>query len=453
MSISESDSSSIRSPFHVQSEVGHEDHQESLITHNIEEFFCFCIPWNWIVLPKGGKEVKIKNSDLSTMFLILNTMIGSGILVQPYVFQQSGIVATIFEYIIFCYMIFTGAELMVLCGNKVGIYDFSEVVHNIIGEWGMFIVDVAIVFIGAGSLLSYIIIIGSLFSSMVGSGSCSSSSGWYCNEGFLTVLPILFFTVPLCLIRKFGHLAYISYASIFVITSVILLVLIGGPIRKEYYSDDNNSVQTGNFLGCIRSMGDIVFALGYITAIFHAYRAHGNQDIAAYNALTFKTTIIGAVMCFITGLAGYLSFVDNTETNILFNFPGPVGDVFKMMVIIHLLLYIPGDFVILRFSLLKLFKVDAEKQSDTHFVLVTLACILFLTGIAIILLLTLGDNESLGIVVNLTGGISGSVLYFIVPGLCATKVFPDDLKIYRKGSVMIVFGIIIFLLVFISTFI
>ena len=442
------------SPFNVQSDVEASDRPTIALLQSIpKEYFCFCIPMSWIILPPEGEEVKIKNSDLSTMFLILNTMIGSGILVQAYVFQQSGIVAAIFEYSIICTMIYLGAELIIQCGDIIQVHDYSGCVGTILGPWGSFVVDISIVFNGAGALLSYVIIIGSLFSSIVQSGSCSNSS-WYCNEGFLTILPILLFTVPLCLIRRFGHLAYISYASIFVIGSVVLLVLIGGPIRKQYYVDDDSSVNTGNFIGCMATVGDIVFALGYITAIFHTFHAHENKNISQYQALTLKTTVIGALMCFFTGLVGYLSFLGGTQTNILENFPGAVGDLFKMAVIVHLLLYIPGDFVILRAALWKLFKTDVAKQSDSQFIAVTLACIFVITGVGIALLLSIGDNSSLGNVVNITGGISGSVLYFILPGISTLKVIkPEDVVSYRKAVGLVIFGVIIFVMVFVGTFI
>jgi sodium-coupled neutral amino acid transporter 11 len=411
------------------------------------------------MLPEDGKEVEINNSDISTFFLILNTMIGSGILVQPYMFSQAGIVAAIFEYIIISFMTFFGAEIMIRSSDKTNIFDLSSVGHHILGEYFGKLVDFAIFIHGAGALLSYIIIIGSLFTDVVNTGS-DSCDGWYCDKVFLTILPIVCFTVPLCLIRRFGHLAVISYLSIIVVGAAMLLVIFGGPVRRQYYvDDDSNHIETGNFIGCIKTIGDVVFALGYLAAIFHTYHAHGRKNTDAFVSVTFKTTFIGVAMCFLTGLFGYLSFRDETETNILSNFPGVLGAIFKMGVIIHLLLYIPGDFVVLRASLWKLFNTDVSKQSDLQFLIVTLGCIGIITLIAIILMVTLGDNSSLGIVTNLTGGIAGSFLYFIFPGVTGIMLYQNDLTsnqsiwLYRKGLMITGFGSLIFVLVFVSNFI
>ena len=52
---------------------------------------------------------------------------------------------------------------------------------------------------------------------------------------------------------------------------------------------------------------------------------------------------IGGCMCYAMGLAGYLSFRDAVDGDILENFSGAVASVFKAVVIIHLILYIPSE--------------------------------------------------------------------------------------------------------------
>lgn len=415
---------------------------------------CFCIPIEWIVLPPEGEEVAIRNSSLTTVFLLLNTMIGSGIIVQAYVFSQSGIVSTIIEYVVIGTMMFYGVEMMIKVAVRRDIFDFSAVADNILGVYGRLAVDLSIVVNNAGALLSYILIIGTLFEDIV--TTFSDCSAGYCNIAFLTILPICCFTIPLCLIRNFGHLAVISYISVAVIMSIIFLVIIGGPIRREYYpTDDDSAIMAGNFLGSIRNIGDVIFALGFVTAIFHAYHAMENKSTVAFTEVARTTTILGVAMCFFTGLAGYLSFRGATNTNILLNFPGAVGAVFKLALITHLILYIPGDFVIMRTALWKLFSVDVSKQSDALFIITTLASIITITFIAIMIQLFAANSNALGIVVDITGGIAGSVVYFVIPGLCGMKIYKDSQEdgerlLYRKGQALFGFGVVVMILVFIA---
>ena len=405
---------------------------------------CFCIPLSWIMKPEEGDHVQLKNSDISTVFLLLNYMIGSGIVVQAYVFSQSGIIVCVFEYIVIGIMNYVGVNLLVQCAEETRVFDYSHLAEKILGTKGSLLVDISIIIGAAGSLLSYILIIGTVLTEVV-----EHCSGWYCNIVFLTIVPVSLFTVPLCLLRNFGHLAVASYISITVISASVLLVIIGGPVENAHSAVTHYKL--GSFLGSIRTVGDIVFALGYITATFHSYNAMENRSIANFNRVTLSTTILGAIMCFATGLAGYLSFGDNTDTNIIENFNGAVGGVFKVALVIHLVLYIPGDFVIMRAALLKMRGIDIHKQSDFAFVTFSLSCIGFITFIALLLQVFLSSTDSLAIVVDITGGVAGSILYFVVPGLCAMQLFKNDRETYLKSVTLLLFGMAIVVLVIISS--
>jgi len=420
-----------------------QDDYDEHITINLRPSAIWSIKW---ILKDEKGLVRINNSDASTILLLLNSMIGSGILVQAYVFKKGGIIVVFFEYIVLTIMNYAGVEALVACGFRKQIFDYPKLVESIFGEYGSIAVDSSIVISGYGSLLSYVLIIGSLFKEVTGS-SCSAG---YCSVVFLTIIPITLFTVPLCLLRNFAHLAVASYISIFVIGSIMLLVIIGGPVKHDLNNYDHN-YNLGNFQGSINTIGDIVFALGYISATFHAYQGMKVKSTKRFRRLTLVTTTLGSFMCFITGLAGYLSFGSTTETNILSNFDGTVGSVFKVVLIIHLILFIPGDFVITRAACLRLFKLEVKDLSDITYITLTLFIIYSITIIAIVLQVFASDNNNLGTVVNITGGTASCMLSFVIPGMLSLKLFPTDAYLYYKNLVLVIFGLIIFLIVIITT--
>ena len=139
--------------------------------------------------------------------------------------------------------------------------------------------------------------------------------------------------------------------------------------------------------------------------------------------------VIGTLMCMTTGLVGYLCFQNNTEQNILENFNTPLGAVFKMGLAIHLILFIPGDFVILRMSLYKMFDMDPLTVSNMNFIGTTLGGITTITICAIMMQLYYGGN-ALNIVVDFTGGVSGSIIYAIIPGILGMTLFKEDTSIH-----------------------
>ena len=133
-----------------------------------------------------------------------------------------------------------------------------------------------------------------------------------------------------------------------------------------------------------------------------------------FRRLTLVTTTLGSFMCFITGLAGYLSFGSTTDTNILSNFDGTMGSVFKVFLIIHLILFIPGNFVITRAACLRLFKLEVKDLSDITYITLTLFIIYSITMIAIVLQVFASDSNNLGTVVSITGGTASCMLSFVI---------------------------------------
>ena len=77
------------------------------------------------------------------------------------------------------------------------------------------------------------------------------------------------------------------------------------------------------------------------------------RSLRAWRSVAGCAVGIGGCMCYAMGLAGYLSFRDAVDGDILENFSGAVASVFKAVVVVHLILYIPSEVIVLRFFLHK----------------------------------------------------------------------------------------------------
>lgn len=103
---------------------------------------------------------EVGNSELMTSFLMLNAMIGSGILNQPQVFQASGIGAALILFTVAAGFIWLSLVVLIECGIARGKFDYSELSKAIFGDMGETLVDVAIVLGNFGALISYLDVIG-----------------------------------------------------------------------------------------------------------------------------------------------------------------------------------------------------------------------------------------------------------------------------------------------------
>lgn len=99
--------------------------------------FYFCIPNSWIT----SKKTTMKNTPFATIILLLNNMIGSGILIQAFIFKETGIFVVVGEYLIVGLMTYTGVDLMIRSADHVKIFEYSELANNALGSTGAVIVD------------------------------------------------------------------------------------------------------------------------------------------------------------------------------------------------------------------------------------------------------------------------------------------------------------------------
>ena len=121
--------------------------------------------------------------------------------------------------------------------------------------------------------------------------------------------------------------------------------------------------------------------------------------------ITASAIGIGAAMCMGMGLAGYIAFKDDTEGEILDNFGGSAFDFFKIMVVAHLILYIPVSFVVMRYSVVKvMYETRAELLPWTTHVILTLSLLVLLVLMVVALLASgLAGGEAFGLILNITG--------------------------------------------------
>ena len=210
------------------------------------------------------------NSRRRTVFLMLNTMIGSGILNQPQVFSESGIFGALIIFGFCGYFTWLGAIVIVDVGLRTKSKSFQELMEKKHGIPGKIFLDVMIVLGNIGALMSYLTVIGGTLSRLISSWGAEGEGS---NIYMITTLVTTFCILPLCLNRYFGHLGTISYISIGAIVLVLAVVIIAGPIFGN-----GGKINLLNGMGMFEKMGSIVFALSCNVASFHAYS--GTKDVS-----------------------------------------------------------------------------------------------------------------------------------------------------------------------------
>lgn len=281
-----------------------------------------------------GDSVLVENSPSLTIFLLINTMIGSGILNQPFVFYQSGAMGGVLGYFLAASMTWLGLNILTAAGLKTQIYEYGALTKFTLGRKGEILIDVSIIIGCFGALLGYILVVGSTVSILLGSWGCNNDA---CGLYFTTMICVGLFVLPVCMLRHFGHLAILSIFSVFAIVCVLFLVIIGGPLMES-----GGDIVVFNGVGMVKSLGSIIFSLSCASANFQAFITTKKtaRNRKSWMSVTAAVVFIGSAMCVAMGVAGYLAFKANTDGIILDNFTGHQFDFFKIMVAAHLIFYV-----------------------------------------------------------------------------------------------------------------
>ena len=241
------------------------------------------------------------NSSIMTVFLLLNTMIGSGILNQPAVFQTAGVVSATIMLVVTACFTWLGLVALIDTGVKYGKFDYSELSLFAFGKHGETLVDICIAIGNFGALLSYMIVIGSTATDLFDSWGCLGQS-FGCSQYLYTPLIVSIFVTPVCCKRVFGELAFYSVISMISIGSIVGLTVIAGPIVGSHSGD----IVLSQGEGLLSQLGSIIFALSCAFASFHTFISLHGGSAVLWRKVTAVAMVLGTIMLFVIGICTYL---------------------------------------------------------------------------------------------------------------------------------------------------
>ena len=163
-----------------------------------------------------------ENNIMVVFVLMLSSMIGSGLYAQPYCFLICGVGLTLVLYLFIGLVNWLGIKLLIRSGEKVGHLEYSELGFALMGPIGKAAVEFGIVLANFGFYITYIILLGTLSSSVL--ENLMSPSVYITPVSCAVVEMVLL--IPLCLSRKFSSLHSAATVALTCIFATILFVVI-----------------------------------------------------------------------------------------------------------------------------------------------------------------------------------------------------------------------------------
>ena len=317
-----------------------------------------------------------------------------------------------------------------------------------LGEIGVWNVDFWIFIGNIGSLLFYLIGIGSTASSLLTSWGCQDNGG--CGLTDVTALFAAVVILPVCCLRVYGHLAIVSAFSMFAIFAIFVMVLAGA--TSVAYSDDVETIYIKG--GALSQVGGVIFALTCSFGSMQTFTAMAAPTKENWRFCAGVASFIAFILLFCIGITGYYAFGHGTKSFILNNFTDHWADFFKLLFIIHMCMYIPVDFITMREHFLKalfLKKTGVLDSTVLNFITsfgllfgksrrpiylmvviegVLLSCLAATAGVLGLYQEGLNAGQAYNVTLNLTGAIACSMTSFVIPAAMYFRLVakPESLK-------------------------
>ncbi|KAI9251936.1 transmembrane amino acid transporter protein-domain-containing protein [Phascolomyces articulosus] len=372
-----------------------------------------------------------------------NSIIGAGIIGLPFAFKEAGFVMGFVCLIIVTILVDWTVRLLIYNGKLSGRSNYQDLMEHAFGRAGLLSISIAQFAFAFGGMCAYCVIIGDtiphVFRSLIPNIDDIPVVWIFGNRR----LCITFFTTliayPLSLYRDMSKLAKTSGLALITIIVICVSVAIEGPkmpsdirgnpdLRFSFANDE-----------LIQAIAVISFAFVCHHNSFMIFGSLRQPTMNRFARVTHYSMTLSFVTCTVLAVSGYLVFTDETAGNILNNFPpdNVLINVARLAFGINMFTTLPLEAFVCREVLETLFWPTAPYNTFRH---ATLTTVLTLIPLVISLL-----TCNLGIVLELTGGFSATMLAYILPPLSYLKLSKDGLWKLNKIPYwfLLIFGMVV----------
>lgn len=358
------------------------------------------------------------SGKLGAYFNFVNSVVGAGIIGLPFAIAQSGLWMGMVLLITIGYLTFVGVQTIIKCGTMAGVNSYEGLCRHALGKWGYWAVSWSMIIFPIGGMCAYLIIIGDNVPHVL-----RSATGIEISREVAVSVTGIGIILPLCFLRDMSTLAKSSSISVLAAVVIVLVIAFHGPSVLEHEILFKNRTAPEPDYSFVKprfaaGLGTISFAYVCHHSSFIVFGSLKKSTLPEWTIVSLASIGTALVLSVIISLGGFLLFFNETESDILQSF-GPDDDWMnfaRLMLALTMVLTFPMEQFVARHSLHSLIWGNIPVTNTKHYVIT-----LLLWGGCFIVGLTV---TNLGVVLEITGATSASILGYILPGLCFFSLHP-----------------------------
>lgn len=391
--------------------------------------------------PEDLLESARPKSGLRSAFMnMANSIIGAGIIGQPYAFRQAGLLTGITLLILLTVTVDWTIRLIVTNSKLSGANSFQATMQHCFGRSGLIAISIAQWAFAFGGMIAFCIIIGDTIPHVLAAVFPTLNQMpilWLLvDRRAIIVIFVLGISYPLSLYRDIALLAKASALALVSMLIIIVTVLTQGPLMPE---ERRGQLRGSIFIndGIFQAIGVISFAFVCHHNSLLIYGSLKKPTMDRFAQVTHYSTGISMVACLTMALGGYLTFGDQTKGNVLNNFPtdNVMVNIARLCFGLNMLTTLPLECFVCREVMTEYYFPGEPYNPNRHLIFTTSLVISAMT----LSLLTC----DLGVVFELVGATSACALAYILPPLCFIKLTKRRTWETYAAWVCIVFGCVV----------
>lgn len=413
------------------------------------------------LLNNGSSPPRARGASFaSSVFNLMNAIMGSGILGLAYAMANTGIIAFCILLIIVASLAAYSIHLLLKLCDQTGINSYEDIGEKALQKPGKVIAGVAIIIQNIGAMSSYLFILKSELPAAIRTFLSPDSAGnaWYEDGRLLLILVTLCVVLPLAMLPKIGFLGYTSsLAFLFVIYFVVVIVVkkwsIPCPLPHNVttlsgafqISNSTESECTPKlFVVSSKSayaIPTMAFSFLCHTAVLPIYCELDRPSKGKMQNVTNVSISLSMLLYLVSSVFGYLTFYAHVESELLLGYDKYLPhDIVVMTVRLAILLSVLLTVPLIHFparkaALLLLF--GRRPFSWPIHIVATLTIV----GVVLLMAIFVPDIRN---VFGVVGSTTSSCLLFIFPGIFYLKISNSSRRSFDSigAAFLVVFGVI-----------
>ncbi|XP_029980826.1 putative sodium-coupled neutral amino acid transporter 11 [Sphaeramia orbicularis] len=355
-----------------------------------------------------------RSSTISASFNFINSIIGSGIIGLPYALNQAGLPFGLLLLIVVGVITDYSIILLIKGGNLSGTNSYQALVQSTFGFPGFLILSGLQFLYPFIAMISYNITTGDTLTKVFQRIPGVGPDHILAERHFVILMSTIVFTLPLSLYRNVEKLGKVSFLSMVLTLTIVIIVIIRAATLGPQINPTENAWAFAKW-NAIQAVGVMSFAFICHHNSFLIYGSLQQPTLANWSRVTHISVGSALIISTVFAVAGYSTFTGYTQGDVFENYcrNDNLATFGRFCFGLSIITTFPLECFVTREVLSNVF--CNRNLSKAEHVAITMLIITLCTSISL-------AYDCLGIVLELNGALSAIPLIFIIPSACFLKL-------------------------------